>query len=179
MVLDNVTSHFSTVLEPITSASLLSSLSIIHDLYFGVDAGVPCEQRIHFRGLRWRAKSSYFSLAISCRGNVSSARRVTQVWQNSRAVQREDPRAHLCRAFLLTLKSLPRIKNIGEDWERARIHLSTRSCQNYKTQTVVPKLCELQHFYIQLFRERLSEKLCTLQSRRVIWGTINTLFLTL
>ena len=41
MALDNVTSHFSTVLEPITSASFLSSLSIINDLYFGVDAGVP------------------------------------------------------------------------------------------------------------------------------------------
>ena len=31
MALDNVTSHFSTMLEPITSASFLSSLSIIHD----------------------------------------------------------------------------------------------------------------------------------------------------
>ena len=30
MVLDNVTSHFPTMLEPITSASFLSSLSIIH-----------------------------------------------------------------------------------------------------------------------------------------------------
>ena len=30
MALDNVTSHFSTMLEPITSASFLSSLSIIH-----------------------------------------------------------------------------------------------------------------------------------------------------
>ena len=30
MVLDNVTSHFSTMLEPIASASFLSSLSIIH-----------------------------------------------------------------------------------------------------------------------------------------------------
>ena len=30
MALDNVTSHFSTILEPITSASFLSSLSIIH-----------------------------------------------------------------------------------------------------------------------------------------------------
>lgn len=40
MVLDNVTSQFSTVLEPITSASLLSSRSIIHDLYVGVDTGV-------------------------------------------------------------------------------------------------------------------------------------------
>ena len=30
MALDNVTSHFSTVLEPIASASFLSSLSIIH-----------------------------------------------------------------------------------------------------------------------------------------------------
>ena len=31
MALDNVTSHFSTMLEPIASASFLSSLSIIHD----------------------------------------------------------------------------------------------------------------------------------------------------
>ena len=31
MALDNVTSHFSTMLEPITSASFLSSLSIIHE----------------------------------------------------------------------------------------------------------------------------------------------------
>ena len=30
MALDNVTLHFSTMLEPITSASCLSSLSIIH-----------------------------------------------------------------------------------------------------------------------------------------------------
>ena len=40
MVLDNVTSHFFTVLEPITSASFVSSLSIIHDLYVEVDTGV-------------------------------------------------------------------------------------------------------------------------------------------
>ena len=32
MALDNVTSHFSTVLELIASASFLSSLSIIHAL---------------------------------------------------------------------------------------------------------------------------------------------------
>ena len=32
---------------------------------------------------------------------------------------------------------------------------------------------------IQLFRERLSEKLCTGQSRKVIWDMINALFLTL
>ena len=32
MALDNVTSHFSTMLEPIASASFLSSLSIIHDI---------------------------------------------------------------------------------------------------------------------------------------------------
>ena len=34
MALDNVTSHFPTMLEPITSASFLSSLSIIHGLIF-------------------------------------------------------------------------------------------------------------------------------------------------
>ena len=139
MALDNVTSHFSTVLEPITSAS------------------------------------SYPVFLLSTICTLGS----TQLWQNSRAVQREGQRAHLCLASLLTLKSLLWIKNIGEDWEGARIHLSTLSYQNYKTQTVVPKHCELQHFYIQLFRERLSEKLCTRQSQRVIWGTINTLFLTL
>ena len=32
---------------------------------------------------------------------------------------------------------------------------------------------------IQLFLERLSKKLCTRQSRKVIWDMINTLFLTL
>ena len=32
---------------------------------------------------------------------------------------------------------------------------------------------------IQLFRDRFSEKLCTRQSRKVIWDMINTLFLTL
>ena len=38
MALDNVTSHFSAVLEPIASASFLSSLSIIHDkVYFRGD----------------------------------------------------------------------------------------------------------------------------------------------
>ena len=31
---------------------------------------------------------------------------------------------------------------------------------------------------IQLFRERLSEKMCTREPRKVIWDTINTLFLT-
>ena len=35
MALDNVTSHFPTMLEPIASASFLSSLSMIHDeVYF-------------------------------------------------------------------------------------------------------------------------------------------------
>ena len=33
--------------------------------------------------------------------------------------------------------------------------------------------------YIQLFRERLSEKLCMRQSQKVIWDMINNLFLTL
>ena len=33
-------------------------------------------------------------------------------------------------------------------------------------------------YCIQLFRERLSEKLCTRQSRKAIWDMINTLFLT-
>ena len=32
--------------------------------------------------------------------------------------------------------------------------------------------------YIQLFRDRLSEKLCTRQCRKVIWDMIDTLFLT-
>ena len=31
--------------------------------------------------------------------------------------------------------------------------------------------------HIQLFRERLSEKMCTRQSRKGIWDMINTLFL--
>ena len=34
------------------------------------------------------------------------------------------------------------------------------------------------HHAIQLFREKLSKKMCTRQSRKVIWDMINTLFLT-
>ena len=75
------------------------------------------------------------------------------MWQNSRAVQREDPRAHLCCASLLTLKSLLWIKNIGEDWEGARIHLSTRSYQNYKTQTVVITLWAFAFLYTTISRK--------------------------
>ena len=37
---------------------------------------LPCEQRLHFRGMSWRGKSSYFSHASSYRENVASARRV-------------------------------------------------------------------------------------------------------
>ena len=33
-------------------------------------------------------------------------------------------------------------------------------------------------YRIQLFRERLSEKMCTRQSRKVMWDMINSLFLT-
>ena len=33
--------------------------------------------------------------------------------------------------------------------------------------------------HLQLFREGLSQKMCTRQSRKVIWDMINTLFLTL
>ena len=38
---------------------------------------------------------------------------------------------------------------------------------------------EIRFGHIQLFRERLSEKMCTRQSRKVIWDMCNTLFLTL
>ena len=113
MALDNVTSHFSTVLEPITSAS------------------------------------SYPVFLLSTICTLGS----TQLWQNSRAVQREGQRAHLCLASLLTLKSLPRIKNIGEDWEGARIHLSTRSYQNYKTQTVVTNIVSFSIFIYNYFEK--------------------------
>ena len=37
---------------------------------------LPREQRLHFRGMSWCAKSSYFSHARSYRENVASARRV-------------------------------------------------------------------------------------------------------
>ena len=36
---------------------------------------IPCEQRLHFRGMSWRTKS-YFSHASSYRENVASARRI-------------------------------------------------------------------------------------------------------
>ena len=37
---------------------------------------------------------------------------------------------------------------------------------------------QLEVLDIQLFRERLSEKMCMQQSRKVIWDMIDTLFLT-
>ena len=40
---------------------------------------IPCEQRLHFRSMSWRAKSSYFSHASSYRENVASARRVLTI----------------------------------------------------------------------------------------------------
>ena len=39
--------------------------------------------------------------------------------------------------------------------------------------------CNIHHYCTQLFRERLTEEMCTRQSRKVIWDMINTLFLTL
>ena len=105
MALDNVTSHFSTVLEPITSAS------------------------------------SYPVFLLSTICTLGS----TQVWQNSRAVQREGPRAHLCRASLIIY--------IGKDRERARIHLPTLSYQNYKTQTVVINIVSFRIFIYNYFEK--------------------------
>ena len=61
--------------------------------------------------------------------------------------------------------------------------------QNWPTNPVILKKSKMNYFRvfslkthhcrIQLFRERLSEKMCTRQSRKVIWDMINTLFLTL
>ena len=44
---------------------------------------------------------------------------------------------------------------------------------------MLPLECKGQFYVvnIQLFRERLSQKLCTRQSRKVIWDMINTLVL--
>ena len=47
---------------------------------------------------------------------------------------------------------------------------------------LIPAVCRTRVKYepsIQLFRKRMSEKICTRQSRKVIWDIIITLFLTL
>ena len=41
------------------------------------------------------------------------------------------------------------------------------------------RVFDIRFGHIQLFRERLSEKMCTRQSRKVIWDMCNTLLLTL
>ena len=46
-------------------------------------------------------------------------------------------------------------------------------CKRLKTALTNANLTD-----IQLFREGLSEKMCTRQPRKVIWDMINTLFLT-
>ena len=56
--------------------------------------------------------------------------------------------------------------------------LCSRSPQNVKLAIFTSWSCS-DGEEIQLFRERLSEKMCTRQSRKVIWDMINTLFLTL
>ena len=45
----------------------------------GVAKILPREQRLHFHGMSWRAKS-YFSHASSYSENVASARRVQRYW---------------------------------------------------------------------------------------------------
>ena len=51
--------------------------------------------------------------------------------------------------------------------------------RNFATMGTWNILFDLCVDHIQLFRERLSEKMCTRQARKVIWDMINALFLTL
>ena len=57
MALENMTSHFSTMLEPVASASFLSSLSIIHDLTEGF-------LRFRFGGLIFGGAYFFFLIYI-------------------------------------------------------------------------------------------------------------------
>ena len=79
-----MTIHFQSLARRtgVTETSLKSSRlcvnrsTISYGFRTGARAILPCEQRLHFRGMSWRAKSSYFSHAISYHENVASARRV-------------------------------------------------------------------------------------------------------
>ena len=56
--------------------------------------------------------------------------------------------------------------------------LSWKNLSNITCSKLCAMLIENRLLFIQLFRERLSEKMCTRQSRKVIWDMIDTLFLT-
>ena len=65
MALDNVTSHFSTMLEPITSASFLSSLSIIHatmqfmdHFYEHLVCGESASESLH-QAMKWMRENRF------------------------------------------------------------------------------------------------------------------------
>ena len=59
----------------------LKRWNAIHDalqvrMFSNATSIIPCEQRLHFRSMIWRVKSSYFSHTSSYRENVASAGRV-------------------------------------------------------------------------------------------------------
>ena len=56
-------------------STLLPTLTSIVNLSLQSACMLLCEQRLHFRSMKWRAKGS-FSLAVSYRENVASAHRV-------------------------------------------------------------------------------------------------------
>ena len=60
--------------------------------------------------------------------------------------------------------------------DRRRSVIARQNCKYFKNHHFCAQLFHC--FSIQLFRERLSEKMCTRQSRNVTWDMINTLFLT-
>ena len=50
--------------------------SSVQIFQYNILENIPSGQRLHFRCVRWRAKSSYFSQASVRSENVASARRV-------------------------------------------------------------------------------------------------------
>ena len=70
------------------STSLVFHYLIIPISSFEAVNVVPCEQRLHYRGMSWRAKSSYFSQASSYRENLASARRVS-MWNLEKSFQKK------------------------------------------------------------------------------------------
>ena len=78
------------------------------------------------------------------------------------------------------------LKLIKTECEKLEKHTSSREVKllkplgmNKKDKKHITPYASGKMKCIQLFRERLSEKMCTRQSRKVIWDMLNTLFLTL
>ena len=86
--------------------------------------------------------------------------------------------SYLSLSILLRLKGNHSFPDFMNYWEPNACEGILNEKVSFEWSGPVGNVHKLVILKLQLFRERLSEKMCTRQSRKVIWDMINTLFLT-